>query len=60
MVIILGVAEIAGRMRPGIQPRDVPSAITWAVVGASLLIIVADWGLSQWLLYLSPLQNPLG
>ena len=60
MVLILIFAEFTGRLRPGIQPRDVPRAITWAVVGASLAIIVADWGLSQWLLYLSPLQNPLG
>ena len=60
MLLILGVAEVTGRMRPGIQPRDVPRAITWAVVGSSLAIIVVDWGLSQWLLYLAPLQNPLG
>lgn len=60
MVLILAVAEITGRLRPNIQPRDVPRAITWAVVGASLAIIVADWGLSQWLLYLAPLKNPLG
>lgn len=60
MVLILAFAELTGRLRPDIQPRDVPRAITWAVVGASLAIIVADWGLSQWLLYLAPLQNPLG
>lgn len=54
MVVILVVAEIAGRLRPDIQPRGVPKAITWAVVGASLVIIVADWGLSRWLQYLSP------
>ncbi|MFP6641095.1 MAG: ABC transporter permease, partial [Myxococcota bacterium] len=60
MILILAVAEITGRLRSNIQPRDVPRAITWAVVGASLAIIVADWGLSQWLLYLAPLGSPLG
>ena len=60
MGVILGVAEFSGRLRPQIQPRGVPQAITWAVVGASLLIIIADWGLSQWLLYLQPIGNPLG
>lgn len=60
MFLILLVAEISGRMRPNIQPRDVPRAITWAVVGASLAIIIADWGLSQLLLYLKPIQSPLG
>ncbi|MDP7570553.1 MAG: ABC transporter permease, partial [Myxococcota bacterium] len=60
MFLILVVAEIAGRMRPNIQPRDVPKAITWAVVGASLAIIAADWGLSRLFFYLSPLQQPLG
>ena len=60
MILILAIAEIAGRLRPDIQPRDVPRAITWAVVGASLAIIVADWGLAQWLVYLSPIKNPLG
>ena len=54
MVVILVVAEIAGRLRSDIQPRGVPKAITWSVVGASLVIIVADWGLSRWLQYLSP------
>ncbi|MCH2171940.1 ABC transporter permease [Myxococcota bacterium] len=57
MILILGVSEAFGRLRPDIQPRDVPRAITWAVVGASLAIIVADWGLAQWLLYLQPIQN---
>ena len=56
MTLILIVAEIAGRLRPNIQPRGVPKAITWAVVGASLMIIVADWGLSRWLQYLSPIS----
>ncbi len=60
MGIIVGVAEFIGRLRPQIQPRGVPQSITWAVVGASLLIIIADWGLSQWLLYLHPIKNPLG
>ena len=60
MGIILGVAEFIGRLRPQIQPRGVPQSITWAVVGASLLVIIADWGLSQWLLYLHPMKNPLG
>ena len=60
MAIILAVAEFTGRFRPQIQPRGVPQAITWAVVAASLFIIIADWGLSQWLLYLKPIGNPLG
>jgi len=60
MLLILGVAELSGRLRPDIQPRGVPRAITWAVVGASLAIIVADWGLARWLLYLDPIDNPLG
>ena len=42
MFLILLVAEFAGRRRPDIQPRGVPRAITWAVVGASLAIIIAD------------------
>jgi len=60
MFLILLVAEISARMRPDIQPRDVPRAITWAVVGASLAIIIADWGLSQLLVYLAPIHNLLG
>lgn len=60
MFLILFVAEISARLRPNIQPRGVPKAITWAVVGASLLIIIADWGLSQLLFYLSPINNVLG
>ena len=58
MFLILAVAEIVGRMRPTIQPRGVPQSITWAVVIASLLIIVADWGLSQLYLYVSPITGP--
>ena len=60
MILILGVAEFTARLRPDIPPRGVPKAITWAVVGASLAIIVADWGLSQWLLHIAPIGNPLG
>ncbi len=60
MFLILLVAEVSARLRPNIQPRGVPKAITWAVVGASLAIIIADWGLSQLLFYLSPINNVLG
>lgn len=47
MAIILVVAEVAGRFRRDMQPRDVPKSITWAVVFASLLIIMCDWLFSQ-------------
>ena len=59
MALILIVVEVAGRIRPMIQPRGVPQAITWAVVIASLLIIVADWGLSQLYIHLAPPGSPL-
>lgn len=47
MLIVLIIAEIAGRYRRDLQPRDVPKSITWAVVYASLTIILADWLFSQ-------------
>lgn len=47
MAIILIVAEVAGRIKNNLQPRDVPRCITWAVVFASLSIILADWFFSQ-------------
>ncbi|MCH9632179.1 MAG: Vitamin B12 import ATP-binding protein BtuD [Chlamydiae bacterium] len=47
MVIILVVAEIFGRIKKNMQPRDVPRCITWAVVFSSLLIILCDWLFSQ-------------
>lgn len=47
MLIILLVAEFAGRYKRDLQPRDVPKSITWAVVFASLLIILTDWLFSQ-------------
>ena len=60
MVLIIVVAEVAGRLRPTIQPRGVPQSITWAVVIASLLIIIADWGLSQLYLHIAPPISPFG
>ena len=47
MLIILVVAEVFGRIKNNLQPRDVPRCITWAVVGSSLLIILCDWLFSQ-------------
>jgi ABC-type transporter Mla maintaining outer membrane lipid asymmetry permease subunit MlaE len=44
MLIILVVSELCGRFKPHLQPRDVPKTITWAIVLASLLILIADWG----------------
>ena len=60
MTLIIIVAEVAGRLRPTIQPRGVPQSITWAVVIASLLIIIADWGLSQLYLRVAPPISPFG
>lgn len=48
IMIILVVAEIAARLQPNLSPRGVPGVITSSVVVASLLVIVADWGFSQW------------
>lgn len=47
MAIILIIAEISGRIKNNLRPRDVPRCITWAVVFASLCIILADWFFSQ-------------
>ena len=44
MLIILLVSELCGRYKANLQPREVPKTITWAIVIASLLILMADWG----------------
>ncbi len=51
MIIILLVAEIVARRKPDLQPRHVPKVVTWSVVFACVLIILADWGFSQILLH---------
>ncbi len=51
MVIILLVAEVVARRDPELQPRHVPKVVTWSVVFACVLIIMADWGFSQILLH---------
>ena len=48
--IVLVVAEVAARWQPHLSPKNVPGVITGSVVIASLLVIVADWGFSQWLI----------
>ena len=48
--LILLVAEAAARMKPNLSPRGVPGVITSSVVIASLLVIIADWAFSQWLI----------
>lgn len=48
--LVLLTAEVAARRKSDLTPRGVPHVITTAVVGASLLVIVADWGFSQLLL----------
>lgn len=51
IAIIMSVAEVCARRQSELTPRGVPAVITLSVVGAGLLVIVADWGLSQlWLL----------
>ncbi len=47
MIIILVVSEVAGYIRPKLQPRHVPKTITWSIVVASLLILLADWGFTE-------------
>ena len=47
MAIILIVSEIAGRLRAHLQPRHVPKSITWSIVTASLLILLADWSFTE-------------
>lgn len=47
MAITLFVAEVCGRFNPLLQPRDVPTVITSAVVLSGLAIIFADWGFSR-------------
>ena len=50
ITIILGVAECIARSRPQLTPRGVPSVITFSVVTAGLLVLLADWAFSQLLL----------
>ena len=47
MLIIVAVAELCARHNERLQPRSVPFVITSAVVLSGLLIIFADWGVSQ-------------
>ncbi len=47
MLITLLVSEVAGYIRPHLQPRHVPKTITWSIVIASLLILLADWGFTE-------------
>lgn len=49
--VIMIVAETMARMQPNLTPRGVPSVITFSVVMSGLLVILFDWGFSQfWLL----------
>jgi len=48
ITIVLVVAEFIARRQPNLSPRGVPGVITSSVVISSLLVIVADWGFSQW------------
>jgi ABC-type nitrate/sulfonate/bicarbonate transport system ATPase subunit len=50
ILVILGVAESAARLREGLTPQHVSGVITSSVVIAGLLVIFADWGFSQLLL----------
>lgn len=50
MTITMIVAEVSARWHVQLTPRGVPGVITSSVVLASLLIIIADWGFSQWFL----------
>ena len=52
IVVIILVAELMTRLRPSLPIRSVPAVITWSVVLASLVIILLDWGFSQFLLFL--------
>jgi hypothetical protein len=47
MAIIVALAELCGRWNHLLQPRNVPTVITSAVVLSGLTIIFADWGFSQ-------------
>ena len=51
MIITLITAEYFGRRNKNLQPRHVPRIITWSVVVASLLILIADWGFTEILVY---------
>jgi hypothetical protein len=59
MLIIMLLAEVCGRWNPFLQPRGVPGVITFAVVLAGVLIIVADWGFSQVLLHYGLFWDPV-
>ena len=50
IIIVLVVAEGVARLQPNLTPRGVPGVITSSVVGASLVVILADWAFSQWLI----------
>ena len=50
IMIVLVVAEGVARLQPNLTPRGVPGVITSSVVGASLVVILADWAFSQWLI----------
>lgn len=43
MAIIIAVAAACAQWHPRLSPRDVPRVITWAVVGAGLLVVCADF-----------------
>lgn len=47
MLVIIGVSELAGRAKRFLQPRHVPSTITWAVVITSVLLLILDWGFTE-------------
>jgi len=47
MTITVVLAELCGRWNQLLQPRNVPTVITSAVVLSGLTIIFADWGFSQ-------------
>lgn len=51
MAITLVVAEVAANIHKRLQPRHVPKTITWSVVIASLIILIADWGFTEIYLY---------
>jgi hypothetical protein len=51
MMITMMLAEICGRWDVLLQPRNVPTVITSAVVLSGLCIIFADWGFSQVLIH---------
>jgi len=51
ILIIIITAECLSRLQPNLTPRGIPGVITFSVVLAGLMVIMADWGFSQlWLL----------